>query len=94
MLLIMLSGFPKIDMFFCRLDIISIQISSLFLETRLLGDTTCYLICTTSLFKEQQQMKDMQPRPHNLNVGQEVSIWGDSPAPSPSELFSPQSTLN
>ena len=39
-------------------------------------------------------MKDIQQRPHNLNVGQEVSIWGDSPAPSPSESFWLQSTLN
>lgn len=27
----------------------------------------------------------MQQRPQNLSVGQEVSIWGDSPAASPSK---------
>jgi len=41
--------------------------------------------------QQQQQMKEVQQRPHNLNVSQEVSIWGDSPAPTPNLVSTPWS---
>ncbi|XP_065061462.1 GRB10-interacting GYF protein 2-like isoform X2 [Rhopilema esculentum] len=39
--------------------------------------------------KEQQQFNEMQQRPHNLNFPEDVSIWGESPTPSPNLASTP-----
>eukprot|EP00794_Sanderia_malayensis_P015268 gene15268-16844_t len=41
--------------------------------------------------QQQQLVEDLHQRPHNLNVAQDVSIWGDSPAQSPNLASTPWS---